>query len=200
MKTLFYRKALVGLLIATPTFCVSAAGLVGAVDMVDCPSVSLRVDDISTASGWGSHFSIGLREDGYGGANFECTLTPSINDTVLALCYDGVLGHAGGQNSTTNRTNQFVAYLGNRESIDFVEWHVGENGVGVTAQLRSKSAYTSKRIPYQTSAYFPIHPDIGACGIDNFDTNQTLYWVPNGVLNGRPSRTGSGYTMTVTTP
>lgn len=176
------------------SFTVLSAGGSGSgnVDMSNCPSVTLRVDDISTATGWGSHFSAGSSENGYGGSNFECHLTPS-SSGLVALCYDAV-------HNATNRTNQFSAYLGPKEDIDFVEWNVGENGVRVTAQRRSKSAYTSKRIPFQSSAYFPIHPDIGACGVDNTDTTNTLYWVANGVLSGMASRTGSGYSMSVITP
>ena len=174
-------------------FTLSAGGAgSGNIDMSNCPSVTLRVDDVSTATGWGSHFSAGSSENGYGGGNFECHLTPS-SSGLLALCYDAV-------HSAANRTNQFTAYLGPKEDIDFVEWNVGENGVRVTSQRRSKSTYTSKRIPFQSSAYFPIHPDIGACGVDNSDTTNTLYWGANGVLSGMASRTGSGSSVTVTTP
>ena len=192
-------SSVVGLFILAPAFCATSASFDGTVDMSDCPSVTLRVDDVSTATGWGSHFSIGQFENGYGGANFECHLNTN-RDLLVALCYDGVLGHASGSDSTTNRTNQFYAFLGKQTDIDFVEWHVGENGVTVMAQVLSKSPYTSKHIPYQENAFFPIHPDIGACGVDNFDTGQTLYWIADGVLGGVAGRNGSGYSMTVTTP
>ena len=100
---------------------------------------------------------------------------------------------------TSNRTNQFKFKLGAAKDIDFIEWHVGQGGVGITAQLRSRSAYTTNRIPYMINSYFPIHPDIGACGSDNFNGNSTLYWQENGTLSNHPQRTGSGYSMTVTT-
>lgn len=173
-------------------------GYDGIVDMADCPSVTLRVDDVSKAKGWGSHFSLAHYENGYGGANVECHLTPGHKGTVIALCYDGVLG--GNVPHSQNRTNSFQVQLGQRKDIDFVEWHIGQGGVSVSAQLRTNSAYTHNRIPYLVNSYFPIHPDIGFCGDDNFNGHDTLYWKESGNLAGHPGRHGKGYRMEVTTP
>lgn len=161
----------------------------GSVSMATCDSVTLRVDDIATASGWGAHFSTSTSENGYGGAAVECHLTPTASNEILVLCYDGYSPYPYYQ-------NQFEFNIGDRDEIDFVTFQVGKRGVQVTAQLQANNAYSAEVIPYSVTSFFPLRESTGFCR----NSSSVLYYQANGVLSGDPSRTGSGYTLTVMYP
>lgn len=161
----------------------------GSVSMATCDSVTLRVDDIATASGWGAHFSTGPGENGYGGAEVECHLTPDGSDQIQILCYDGYSPFPYYQ-------NQFEFNIGDRDEIDFVTFQVGKRGVQVTAQLQANNGYNAEIVPYTVSSFFPLREATGFCR----NSGSVLYYQADGVMSGTTGRGGSGYTLTVMYP
>jgi hypothetical protein len=153
-----------------------------------CCSVTLRVDGIANATGWGSHFSLSEEENGHGGFYPECyILTSTPNGDVRVSCHDGFLddGH---------HVNNFRLPLGLKSEVDYIEFSVGQRGVQVTAQRRARSAFTEEAVPYQINAFFPLRESSGFC------SGKTLYIQKNGVLNDQVARSGSGYNVSVRTP
>lgn len=165
----------------------------GSVSMATCDSVTLRVDDIATATGWGAHFSTAPYENGYGGFNVECHLTPDADDNILVLCYDG---YGTGSNPLGGYQNQFEVNIGDRDEIDFVTFQVGKRGVQVTAQLLANNGYSGEVVPYTVTSFYPLREATGFCR----NSSSVLYYQADGVMAGTPNRTGSGYTLTVMYP
>lgn len=161
----------------------------GSVSMATCDSVTIRVDDIATATGWGAHFSTSSTTDGYGGSDVECHLTPDAGDQIQVLCYDGY-------SPLPYYQNQFEFNIGDRDEIDFVTFQVGKRGVQITAQLQANNAYNAEVIPYSVTSFFPLREATGYCR----SSGSVLYYQADGVLSGTSSRSGSGYTLTVSYP
>lgn len=172
------------------------AATTGSASMSGCPTVTLRVDDVSTATGWGAHFSLSSSENGYGGTYPECHLTPDASDNLIALCYDGY-------KSSSYHTNQFRLDLGPRSKIEYVRFDVGQRGVDVSAVKLSYNAYTSELIQFPVEGHFPLREDTGFCA-SSFSSSgttpsksSTLYYNEDGVMSPYTGRTGSGYSLTV---
>jgi len=181
-----------GLLASAPAL----AAYTGTVSMSDCPTVSIRVDDVSTATGWGAHFSLGSSEDGYGGVYPECHITPDASDNLIVMCYDGY-------KSSSYHTNQFRLDLGPRAQVEYVLFDVGQRGVNVHAEKMSKNAYTSELIQFPVEGFFPLREDTGFCASSfsssgtSASKSTTLYYNEDGTLRSTTGRSGSGYTLTV---
>ncbi len=151
-------------------------------------SVTVHVDGIAGATGWGSHFSLSKEEDGHGGFYPECyVLTDTKSEQVRVSCHDGFL-------DDEHHVNNFLLPLGAKKDVDYVELSVGQRGVQVRAQKRARSAFTEEAIPYQIDAFFPLREANGFC------TGGTLFIQENGVLNGKAERSGSGYQVSVRVP
>lgn len=197
LKSLSHTRlcAVFALCVGGPAF----AAYDGTVSMSGCPTVTLRVDDISSATAWGAHFSLSSSENGYGGTYPECHITPDSSDNLVVLCYDGYL-------SSSYHTNAFRLDLGPREDVESVTFDVGMRGVDVRAGRYSTNAYTSELIQYPVEGHFPMRESTGFCA-SSFTSSgstpsrsSTLYYKANGVFTGTTGRTGSGHTLTVTSP
>ena len=158
----------------------AAFAATGTVNMSSCPEVQITVKNVNTASGWGGHISLGT-EGGFGGFYPECHLTPSGNSVVL-YCYDGYL-------SSTQTQDTYVLHLGARTEVEAVTYTVMGTGVKVRAVKKSTTGFTSDRNGYVIEGFFPLRRESGFC------SDSILYYQDNGVLNGDPNRTGSGYSI-----
>jgi hypothetical protein len=160
----------------------------GSIDISDCPTVTLVIDDIDTAAGWGGHISTSSSSNGYGGSYAECHLTssdyPDGDGSVTLLCYDGYL-------SASSHVDQYELHLGNRSKVKQVVLKVTNRGVFVEALKHSVSAYTSDENDYVVTGFFPLRETSSFCRED------TLYYQADGVLAGTSSRDGAGYSMSV---
>lgn len=151
-------------------------------------SVTLRVDGITGATGWGSHFSISEVEDGNGGYYPECHLfADAKSEQVRVSCHDGIL-------DGEHHVNHFHLPLGAREDVDYVELSVGRRGVQVRAQKRARSSLAEEAVPYHIDAFFPMWEETGFC------SGGMLFIQENGVLDGKSKRKGSGYKVSVRVP
>lgn len=150
-----------------------------------CCNVSVRVDGFSSATGWGGHFSLSEAENGHGGFYPECyVLTGAANGEVRVYCHDGFL-------DDQHHVNNFLLPLGSRNDVDYVEFSVGQRGVQVRAQKRSRSSFTEEKVPYHIDAFFPLRETNGFCA------GGRLYIQENGVLNDQAERPGTGYNVSV---
>lgn len=161
----------------------------GYVDISNCPTVSIVVDNVDDASGWGGHFSTAAYSNGYGGTYAECHLSGadigSQQGNVAVLCYDGYI-------SPQDHVDSFRLDLGPRNEVEQVTFKVTARGVAVEALRHSVSGYTNDEHPYTINSFFPLGQAAGFC------RENTLYYKANGNLANYPGRSGSGYTMTVT--
>jgi hypothetical protein len=182
------NKLLIGLtLISLTPYAYSADG---SVDISNCPTVSIVIDNVDDASGWGGHFSTSATSDGYGGSKAECHLTGANqgpqNGTLLVLCSDGYA-------NPDDHVDYFRLDLGPRNAVEQVAFKVTARGVAVEAVRHSTSGFTDHEHPYVISSFFPMGQVAG------FYRETTLYYQANGNLAGRTDRDGYGYTITVST-
>lgn len=163
-------------------------------DMIDltCCSVTLRVNGIANSTGWGGHFSLSKKEDGFGGVSPECYITGDGTATGKAtvFCHDGFL-------DSSHHVNNFQLPLGPRKEIDYVEFSVGQRGVHVMVQRKAFSSFTKEVIPYQVSTFFPLREASGFC---SGSSGKTLFIQENGVLSGLANRSGTGHHVVVEIP
>lgn len=153
----------------------------GMLDISTCPATKYEINNIETATGWGGHVSTTTSNNGYGGTYAECHLTGE--GSVVAYCYDGYL-------SSIDHVDQFRLDLGPRSTIKSVSYTIVERGVHIKAIKHSTTAHNSAEHHYVIEGFFPLRRESGFC------RENQIYYQANGVLNGHPGRTGSGYSMT----
>lgn len=191
-KSFVCVASLSALFVGAPAF----AAYDGTVSMSGCPTVTLRVDDVSSATGWGAHFSLSSSENGYGGIYPECHITADASDNLVVLCYDGYL-------SSSYHTNAFRLDLGPRSGVEYLSFDVGQRGVDVRAVRDSTNSYTSELIQYPVEGHFPMRESTGFCASSftssgsTASKSSTLYYKADGVFTSTSGRTGSGYSLTV---
>lgn len=160
-----------------PPPCVSTQG---------CRTIHVRIDGIAEAKGWGGHVSLSPRVDGFGGFFPECHITGGDDPRhqIQLLCYDGFL-------DPTALQNRFHVPLGPRREVEWVELDLGKKGVDIRFQRHVEHPRSGESVRFEVSSFFPLREATGFCSGDE------LFYQPNGVLNGRAGRSGSGYTMKV---
>jgi len=160
----------------------------GSIDITACPTVSVVVGNVDTASGWGGHISTDPYSNGYGGSNAECHLTGanvgSGEGDVMVLCYDGYL-------SPSDHVDQYELHLGSRDKVKQVEFKVTNRGVFVEVLKHSVSGFTDDENDYVVTGFFPFREASSFC------RENTLYYEIDGVLSQTSSRDGSGYSVNV---
>lgn len=174
-------------LLALAATATPALAFDGTVTTTGKTSLSFRVENMPSVSGFGAHFSSGdSNSDGYGGNEAECHFYTDANSNVWFLCYDGYL-------DAQNHTNFFRASLGPKAELSVVDIEISARQVTVTGTRIASNGYTSEKFAYTTTTVMPLRQQSG------FWRNSTIYYQTNGVLacggGACVGRTGSGYAI-----
>jgi hypothetical protein len=155
-------------------------------------TVTFVVSGLSNANGWGSHFSSGASEDGYGGSNAECHLTAgsvqSPSSSMTLFCFDGY-------KDSQNAQNWFRLDLGpkkdsnNKDVLSHITITVSRRAVDVQAVRIATNLYNNERKAYTISTSFPIREESG------FFKTGTIFYKANGTLSNTSGREGNGYIL-----
>lgn len=164
----------------------SAFAYDGVITTTGKTSLSFRIENLSSVSGFGAHFSSHSTSDGYGGYEAECHFIAGADNMLWLLCYDGYL-------DANNAQNQFRVSLGPKSEVSFADVEISARQVTITATRIATNPYTAEKVAYTTTTVMPLRPQSG------FWRNSSIYYQTNGVLygNGGASigRTGSGYAI-----
>lgn len=184
-----YRIAMSLLAFALTATAMPAFAYDGTVSTTGKTSLSFRVENMASVSGFGAHFCSGdASSDGYGGNQAECHFVTGADNNVSFLCYDGYL-------DPQNHVNFFRASLGPKSELSVVDIEISARQVTVTGTRLTMNSYTSEKFAYTTTTVMPLRQQSG------FWRNSTIYYQTNGVLacNGgaclSPPRTGTGYAI-----
>ena len=186
MLNIFGKKSLVFSAIAISlagTYTAPAiAQQVSSINVSARDTVTFVVSGLSNANGWGSHFSSGASEDGYGGSNAECHLTAgsvqSPSSSMTLFCFDG---YKDSQNAQKDSNNKDV--------LSHITITVSRRAVDVQAVRIATNLYNNERKAYTISTSFPIREESG------FFKTGTIFYKANGTLSNTSGREGNGYIL-----
>ena len=169
-KSLIFSVLAVSLL-GTYTDRASAVPL--SISVANKDTVIFVVSGLSTATGFGGHFSTTPNADGFANpSNPECHFT-----STALLCYDA------------NRVNILqLDLLPKQETVQAI-FTISRLGVKVDLVRIAINPFTNERTPYTIQSFLPIRQE------NSFFKTGTIYYQENGVIDGTPSRGGSGYVL-----